>query len=270
MISSSIISAQGTGKAYINGKAISEIDLSADVYELEFMITDESIKDAWMAKAKNFQYGVEIKFLQEGGCDLNEIHQWQDAVNGTSLASFAKESKAFKTEIDGMKFLISNAIKDCASLPSDLQVAFNFMVLNKSGALSTASQIIVRMPGNAKSASLAEASSQALALFSNGMASDSYNNQPLKKSVESYMESKWPDKDVTTVRLTSQKFTNLAQTVFDLEGYYITRTSDGNCKYNSFYGKGTESGDRYSITFFNSMDPEKVIDCSISEKFQNL
>ncbi|MEQ8470449.1 MAG: hypothetical protein RIC35_04655 [Marinoscillum sp.] len=264
------IAAQGTGKAYINGNAISVIDLSEDVYELEFMITEESIKDAWMAKAKNFQYGVEIKFLQDGGCDLEEIHQWQDAVNGTSLTSFPKENKAFKTEIDGMKFLMSNAIKDCTSLPPDLQVAFNFMVLNKSGELSLASQIIVQMPGNAKSASLAEASSQALALFSNGMAADSYNNQPLKKAVESYMEAKWPDEDITTVHLTSQKFTNTAQTSFDLEGYYITKASNGNCNYNSFYGKGTGSGSRYSISFFNSMDAEKEIDCSVSEKFKNL
>ncbi len=262
--------AQTSGNLLADGSESSALNFDADEYQLNFSIGAGEIKSAFNAKRKNFQYAVKVSFENAGDCGSKDIWNWQDLYGDASLSSMASSGNPMKLTIDAddINGTAEREFERCG-WASGGNVVMSLIIPNKKGAMMTISEIRVAIPSNAQSASLSSSSGEILKLFKSGLASNAINDESLAKTVESYMENKWPSENITTVHLTDQQFQNIAKTNFKLDGYYITRKGS-TCKYNSFYGDATATASGYSITFFNSMDAETTIDCGVADQLQNM
>ena len=140
--------------------------------------------------------------------------------------------------------------------------------MNKSMKLMTISTITMTLPAGAAAKNQEKEDESIYKHFKSGHASRAIRITELEKGVQSYMQNKWGE-NVTTVHITSLKYTNLAATNFDVEGYYITR-SKGKCMYNGFFGKGVKQSTKYYINYFNSGTAESPMKCSTADKLKNL
>ncbi len=104
--------------------------------------------------------------------------------------------------------------------------------------------------------------------FTSGTAANTLRNRALAAAVEYYFETRWPNEDITTVNLTGMRYQDTSMTDFSIDGYYISQ-KDGECFYSSFYGDGLPSMGGYSVTWFNSLDQEELLDCTVAERLRN-
>lgn len=261
---------QSGGTALVDGNETGTLNFTANEYQINFSIAAEDVKSAFMAKSKNFQYAVELTFVDAGDCGTKIITNWQDVYAESSLAAMGSSGDPMVLVIDGddINGAVEREFERCG-WASNGSVALNLIVPNKKGAMMTISKVLLTIPSNAQSASLSSASGEILKLFKTGLAAIAINDKTLAKAVESYMENKWPSENITTVHLTDRQYQNTAGTAFKVDGYYITRKGSA-CKYNSFYGDGKKTANGYSITFFNSMNAETSIDCGVADQLQNL
>lgn len=262
--------AQTSGSALADGAKTSSLNFDAGKFQLNFPIAASDIKSAFNAKRKGFQYAVKVSFENAGDCGSKDITNWQDVYEEASLSSMAGSGNPMTLTVnaDDINGTVEREFERCG-WASDGSVVVALIVPNKSGKMMTISQINLTIPANAKSASLSSAGGEILKLFKTGLAANAINDRALAKTVENYMENKWPSEDITTVHITDQQYQNVANTAFKVDGYYITRNG-GNCKYNSFYGDGKKTSGGYSITFFNSMNAETSIDCGVADQLQNM
>lgn len=261
---------QSSGIAMADGSETSTLNFDANKYQINFSIAAADVKSAFMAKSKNFQYAVELTFVDAGACGSKSITNWQDVYDESSLAAMGSSGEPMVLTFDGedINGAVEREFERCGWVSSG-SVALNLIVPNKKGAMMTISQVLLSIPSNAQSASLSSSSGEILKLFKTGLAANAINDKTLAKAVASYMENKWPSENITTVHLTDRQYQNTAGTAFKVDGYYITRKGSA-CKYNSFYGDGKKTDSGYSITFFNSMNAETSIDCGVADQLQNM
>jgi hypothetical protein len=263
---------QSNGKAFVNDTETSVMDFTAKDYKLNFPINSEEIKSAYMVKAKNFQYAIEIFLEDAENCNTEAITNWQGSYAESSLSAMAKSGESFSYQLDGdeVNSAITSELNDCGWPTKESKAVLKLGVFNKSAKIMSISVITLSIPANSKSKNLANSSSQVFKLFKEGLASQSIKNSQLEKAVEGYMENKWNSKNISTIHINSLKYTNVSSTAFNVEGYYITRKTDNSCHYNSFYGTGTKESTSYSISTFNSMNSEIPMDCVTADKLKNL
>ncbi len=265
-----LASAQSGGTAKADGNETSVLNFDADEYQINFSIGAAEVKNAFMAKSKNFQYAVELAFVDAGECGSKSITNWQDVYAESSLAAMGSSGEPMVLTFDGddINGAVEREFERCGWANSG-SVALNLIVPNKKGAMMTISQVLLSIPSNAQTASLSSSGVEILKLFRTGLAANAINDETLAAAVASYMENKWPSENITTVHLTDRQYQNTAGTAFKVDGYYITRKGRA-CKYNSFYADGKKSSNGYSITFFNSMNAETSIDCGVADQLQNM
>lgn len=262
--------AQSSGTALADGTETASMNFDTNEYQIKFSIAADDVKSAFMAKSKNYQYTVELAFVDARECGSKSIANWQDVYGESSLSAMGSSGDPMVLTFDGddINGAIEREFEQCGWASSG-SVALNLIVPNKKRAMMTISQVLLSIPSNAQSVSLSSSSGEILKLFKTGLVNNDVYYNSLAQAVESYMENKWPSENITTVHLTDQQYQNPAKMAFKIDGYYITRKGS-TCKYNSFYGdvKSTNSG--YSITFFNSTDAETTIDCGVADQLQNM
>lgn len=261
---------QSGGTALADGNETSTLNFDASEYQISFSIAAADVKNAFMAKSKNFQYAVELVFVDAGDCGSKSITNWQDVYGESSLAAMGSSGDPMVLTFAGedINSAVEREFERCGWASSG-SVALNLIVPSKKGAMMTISQVLLSIPSDAQSASLSSSSGEILKLFKTGLAANAINDKTLARAVKSYMENKWPSENITTVHLTDRQYQNTAGTAFKVDGYYITRKGSA-CKYNSFYGDGKKTSSGYSITFFNSMNAETSIDCEVADQLQNM
>lgn len=261
---------QTTGKAFINGAETSVINFDAKEYKVEFPVSAEAIKGAHMInRIKNFPYVVNVYLEGEGNCSKDPIAYFKGNCKESGLTKLAKSNGSITHIIDGTELNddIERALNNCGW--PNVKVVIKLSVSDKAMDEMEISKIAgLSIPAGAAAKNQEKVDKEIYDHFKSGHAARTVRITELEKGVQSYMQNKW-DYNVTTVHITSVKYTNLAATNFDVEGYYIKRANN-ECKYNSFYGKGVKQSTKYYINWFNSMTAPKPLKCSIADKFKNL
>lgn len=263
------VDGQTAGTAKVNSQLMKSIAFDAENYDLSFPITPSDSKNAYMAKAKNFQYGIELSLKDAGSCKSDALTNWQDTYAANSLSGLAKDGTPFVTSLKGkdVNGSIERELERCGWPTTSFSAVLSLIVFDKTGKMMVVSTIELEVPS--KSSSLESASDEIIKLFRQGLAAKKINDQQLESTIEKYMEKKWSSEDITTIHVTDLQYQNVAKTTFKLDGYYITRESNNTCKYNSFYADGNKGVRGYAITFFNSTDSETSIDCGVADRLTN-
>ena len=264
--------AQTTAKVFADGKATSVVVPNAETYTFEFPITPLVASKAFSSPinvTNTLAYRMYIAGDESLG--LGNVHWSDETQKGQkSWKKFAKAGGVLKAEVAGSKVHDVFRILKQRGWPSkdvELKVWVE-AAANLNGDVTTLSEGTIKVPASLKSGLMANQNAAVLKSFQSGSYSDQLRDSKLNSAIESYMEKKWPGENVTTVTGRSLVYTDASKTKFKFEAYYITQ-KNGKCKYNSCYGNGTNYGNRYAITFFNSMNAEKTLDCGVATKVKN-
>ena len=268
----SITNAQSSGNVQIEGKEVTTVDLKADEYTLNFPVQSEK-KPKLLSKLagflnKDLGYTISVNALDNKACpDEKNFFYYDGTARATNLQSLAKSNKPLISKMDGQDFHYSlkRYLDRCPCKTLDLEL----VLYTDPTADKIISTIPLKVSANVMAANKEEEKASLIKYFKSGIASRTIHDSKAEKLIESYMENKWTV-NITTVHLTDMHYTNTTQTELRIDGFYIEH-EDGICLYNSFYcdtKKGTNS--QFNITFFNSMDAPKEMDCEIATQFQNM
>lgn len=258
---------------------IESLDIIAEDYLAYFPINKESIKGAMNVPGwSKSPYAVAALFERNGNeCLTDQEFFSQDGEQEPTFSKIAKDKGYLDETINGSEFR-KKMIKELnrCDWPNDVQAIIKLVTLNKSREFMIVSAIALDIPGG-KSSNLYQSymgdlkgeGDKIYERFTRGNAANTVNDEGLASVVENHMEQRGFANDVTTVNLTGFTYEDYDRTTFKMDGFYIQKSAGGECLYNSFYGNGSVTGSGYSISFFNSMTRERVLDCEVAEKLRN-
>ncbi|WP_258100309.1 hypothetical protein [Marinoscillum pacificum] len=265
--------AQSTATVYADGQETNQIVPGTKEYTVEFPINEAEANKAFAAPL-NITGAVNYSLYVGGGEEefyLDEVYYSSGSKEGyKNWKKVAKAGDIVTQTIDGDRVndvMRRLAEKDWPDRDFEIKVWLSTDA-DLNGNDITLSEATINIPLSLRAGYMAKDNEEILEFYKTGNASNAINNPGLADAIESYMETKWPANDVTTVNLRYFAYKAGSNTEFKFEAYYML-TKDGICKYNSCYGRGSTSGDRYSITFFNSMNVEKKVSCDVAEQVRN-
>lgn len=265
--------AQSEAKLYADGNETDRLVPNTEQYELVFPITSEDAAKAF-SSPMNIMNAVNYTLYIGGGdasLRLDNIYSRNEKKEGyKNWKKVAKAGDMVKNTIDGDEINdVLRILKENDWPDKDLKFKIWITTYaNLNGDEVTLSEKWITIPKELKSDYLAKDNNEIYDFFKSGDASNNIDNPALADAIEKYMENKWPSENITTVNLRYFSYKDASKTTFKFEGYYISQ-KDGVCKYNSCYGNGVNASSRYSISFFNSMNTEKMVSCEIANQLKN-
>ena len=264
--------AQSTATAYADGQPTDALVVDASEYTFEFPIETADAANTFNSPlVRELTYTLYVGDGEEAfGLDnlYNSGGQYKEA---KSWKKFAKADGVIKESIDG-KYLDNafRVLKDKDWPAQDFKVKVWIEVLaDIKGNTTVLSEVWLTIPQSLRNQYYSAKNNEVYEMFTSGTAANTIGDTKLQKAIKKYMETKWPGENITTVTARYFAYEDYSKTKFKFEGYYITQ-KNGTCKYNSCYGNGTDHGDRYSLSFFNSMNAEKTMSCENAAKLKNM